>query len=112
MRVSREKAEENRERILKAASRLFRERGIEAAGVHDVTRAAGLTQGGFYRHFDSKEGLVAEAVEQVRRVDQRMVETCRRTHCRGGAESASDQIFVAEAPRFSGPGLPAIRTRQ
>ena len=64
MRVSREKAEENRERILKAASRLFRERGIDAAGVDDVTRAAGLTHGGFYRHFDSKDALAAEAVER------------------------------------------------
>ena len=63
MRVSRQKAEENRERILKAASRLFRERGIDASGVDDVTKAAGLTHGGFYRHFDSKEALVAEAVE-------------------------------------------------
>jgi TetR/AcrR family transcriptional repressor of nem operon len=64
MRVSREKAEESRERILKAASRLFRERGIDAAGVDDVTRAAGLTHGGFYRHFASKEALAAEAVER------------------------------------------------
>jgi TetR/AcrR family transcriptional regulator, transcriptional repressor for nem operon len=62
MRVSKEKAAESRERILEAASRLFRERGIDAAGVADVTRAAGLTHGGFYGHFDSKEALAAEAV--------------------------------------------------
>ncbi len=62
MRVSKEKAAESRERILRAASRLFRERGIGAAGVDDVTRAAGLTHGGFYRHFDSKEALAAETV--------------------------------------------------
>jgi TetR/AcrR family transcriptional repressor of nem operon len=65
MRVSREKATENRERILAAASRLFRERGIDAAGVDDVTRAAGLTHGGFYGHFASKEALAAEAVERA-----------------------------------------------
>jgi TetR/AcrR family transcriptional repressor of nem operon len=65
MRVSREKAAESRERILAAASRLFRERGIDAAGVDDVTRAAGLTHGGFYGHFDSKEALAAEAVERA-----------------------------------------------
>jgi TetR/AcrR family transcriptional regulator, transcriptional repressor for nem operon len=65
MRVSREKAAESRERILEAASRLFRERGIDAAGVDDVTRAAGLTHGGFYGHFDSKEALAAEAVERA-----------------------------------------------
>jgi TetR/AcrR family transcriptional regulator, transcriptional repressor for nem operon len=65
MRVSKEKAAESRERILEAASRLFRERGIDAAGVDDVTRAAGLTHGGFYGHFDSKEALAAEAVERA-----------------------------------------------
>lgn len=64
MRVSREKAEESRRRILKAASRLFRQRGIDAAGVDDVTKAAGLTHGGFYRHFNSKEALTAETVER------------------------------------------------
>lgn len=59
------KAAESRERILESASRLFRERGIDAAGVDDVTRAAGLTHGGFYGHFDSKEALAAEAVERA-----------------------------------------------
>lgn len=64
VRVSREKAAENRARILRAAARLFRERGIDAAGVDEVTKAAGLTHGGFYGHFDSKEALVAESIEQ------------------------------------------------
>ena len=65
MRVSREKVVENRARILSAAARLFRERGIDAAGVDEVTKAAGLTHGGFYGHFDSKEALVAESIEQA-----------------------------------------------
>jgi len=65
MRVSREQARENRQNILWAAARLFRERGIDAAGVDDITRAAGLTHGGFYGHFDSKQSLTAEAVAQA-----------------------------------------------
>ena len=65
MRVSREQARENRQSILKAAGRLFRERGIDAAGVDDITRAAGLTHGGFYGHFDSKQSLTAEAVARA-----------------------------------------------
>lgn len=65
MRVSREKVVENRARILSAAARLFRERGIDAAGVDEVTKAAGLTHGGFYGHFDSKDALVAESIEQA-----------------------------------------------
>jgi len=62
MRVTREKAAENRERILKAASRLIRERGISGAGVDALTEAAGMTHGSLYSQFGSKERLVEEAL--------------------------------------------------
>ena len=61
MRVSRAQAAENRERILEVAARLFRERGIDGIGVADLMKSAGLTHGGFYGHFKSKEDLVAQA---------------------------------------------------
>lgn len=61
MRVSKEMAADHRRKILSAASTMLRERGIERASVVDLMQAAGLTHGGFYRHFDSKEALVAEA---------------------------------------------------
>src|SRR5271170_1240222 len=61
MKVSRIQAAENRERILDVATRLFRERGIDGIGVADLMQAAGLTHGGFYGHFESKEDLVAQA---------------------------------------------------
>jgi TetR/AcrR family transcriptional repressor of nem operon len=61
MRVSREKAAESRDRILDAAARNFRERGLDGIGVADVMKDAGFTHGGFYAHFDSKEDLMAEA---------------------------------------------------
>lgn len=51
----------SRVRILEAAGRLFREHGFDAVGVDAVMREAGLTHGGFYTHFPSKEALVAEA---------------------------------------------------
>jgi TetR/AcrR family transcriptional repressor of nem operon len=60
-RSSRKLADDNRARIVEVASGLFRARGIEAVGIADVMKAAGMTQGGFYRHFSSKEGLAAEA---------------------------------------------------
>ena len=47
--------------IVAAASRMLRERGIQGLSVADLMQAAGLTHGGFYRHFASKEALVAEA---------------------------------------------------
>jgi TetR/AcrR family transcriptional regulator, transcriptional repressor for nem operon len=61
MRVSRAQAAENRERILDVATKLFRERGIDGIGVADLMKGAGLTHGGFYGHFKSKEDLVAQA---------------------------------------------------
>ncbi|MBT8476236.1 MAG: TetR/AcrR family transcriptional regulator, partial [Alphaproteobacteria bacterium] len=60
-RMSAQEKQKSHERILKAASRLFRERGIETTSVADVMKAAGLTHGGFYRHFASKDALVAAA---------------------------------------------------
>lgn len=62
MRISKEKAAENRDRILKAASRLMRERGISGVGVDALTEAAGMTHGSLYSQFGSKERLVEEAV--------------------------------------------------
>src|SRR6516165_8028407 len=65
MRVSREKAAENRVRIVETASRLFREGGFEGVGVDAIMNAAGLTHGGFYGHFGSKDELAAEAVARA-----------------------------------------------
>lgn len=62
MKVSREQMAEHRVRILEAASRLFREKGFEAVTVAEVMKAAGLTHGGFYGHFASKDDLVAQAL--------------------------------------------------
>ncbi len=61
MRVSREKAAENRERIIEAAGALFRAKGFGGIGVADIMKAADLTHGGFYGHFASKDDLAAEA---------------------------------------------------
>src|ERR1700689_3591454 len=62
MRVSKEKAAHNRERILTSAARLFREQGIAGTGVDAITKAAGLTHGGLYSQFGSKEAIAAEAI--------------------------------------------------
>jgi len=61
-RVSRAQAQQNRERVIDEAARLFRERGVHQVSVADLMAAAGLTHGGFYKRFASKEALVAEAV--------------------------------------------------
>ncbi|MBV9249477.1 MAG: TetR/AcrR family transcriptional regulator [Acetobacteraceae bacterium] len=61
MRVSRVQAAENRQTVINVASRLFRERGFDGIGLKDLMKAAGLTQGGFYKQFASKEDLAAQA---------------------------------------------------
>jgi TetR/AcrR family transcriptional repressor of nem operon len=65
MKVSRERMAEHRRNILNAASRLFRTRGFEAVTVAEVMQAAGLTHGGFYGHFRSKDDLIAQTVAHV-----------------------------------------------
>ncbi|TJW05620.1 MAG: TetR/AcrR family transcriptional regulator [Mesorhizobium sp.] len=69
MKVSREQMAENRRRILDAASRLFRDKGFDAVSVAEVMKAAGLTHGGFYGHFSSKDDLVAQALAHVLALD-------------------------------------------
>ena len=69
MRITKEQAEENRERVIDTASELFRAHGFGGVGVADVMKEAGFTHGGFYNHFDSKEALAAEA---TRRAFERM----------------------------------------
>jgi TetR/AcrR family transcriptional repressor of nem operon len=60
-RSTKGQADANHRRIVAAAGNLFRSRGYEAVGIADVMKGAGLTQGGFYKHFASKEALAAEA---------------------------------------------------
>jgi TetR/AcrR family transcriptional repressor of nem operon len=62
MKVSREQMAQNRSRILSEAGRLFREKGFDAVSVAEVMKAAGMTHGGFYGHFRSKDDLIAQTV--------------------------------------------------
>lgn len=68
MKVTREKAEENRQQVIEASSRLFRERGFDGVGVSTLMQAAGLTHGGFYKQFESKDDLIAMATQAA--IDQ------------------------------------------
>jgi TetR/AcrR family transcriptional repressor of nem operon len=61
MRVSRVQAEENRQTVIDVASRLFREHGFDGIGLKDLMKGAGLTQGAFYKQFQSKDDLAAQA---------------------------------------------------
>jgi len=61
MKLTKQKAAHNRQRIVETAGRLFREQGFDGVGVADLMKVAGFTHGGFYNHFPSKDALAAEA---------------------------------------------------
>ncbi len=62
MGVSKEKTVENRQAIVAAAARLFRERGVNGVGLIELMKEAGFTPGGFYNHFKSKQLLAQEVI--------------------------------------------------
>jgi len=95
MRVSREKAAEHRDRIIEAAGALFREKGFHGIGVADIMKAADLTHGGFYGHFDSKDDLVAEACRQAMEL---AAATWEKTAARD-----PDDAFTALLTRYLSP---------
>lgn len=65
MGYSQAQKAESRQRVLESASRQIREHGIEALGVADCMRSAGLTHGAFYGHFSSRDALILEALEHA-----------------------------------------------
>ncbi len=106
MKVSRIQTAENRERILDAATKLFRERGIDGIGVDDLMKAAGLTHGGFYGHFKSKEDLVAQACARaVSRMRQNWVNVVEQA-TGDPLEALADTYLTAKHRDGAGRGCP------
>jgi len=93
---SRADKAESHERIVRVAAARFRESGVEGVGVADLMKEAGLTHGGFYRHFASRDELVAEAVARALRDGARAV-------------SAVDRALSDESKQID--GTPASRKR-
>jgi TetR/AcrR family transcriptional repressor of nem operon len=89
MRKSKQEAAATRQRIIKAAAAAFRKNGIAATGLDDLMADAGLTHGGFYRHFDSKDQIVAEA-------------------CTAAAESLVGQLAASASTKSPQRGLKTI----
>ena len=85
MRVSRIQAAENRQTVINAASRLFREHGFDGIGLKDLMEGAGLTQGAFYKQFASKQDLAAQA-------SRRALESASRRWSAAAAANPKDPI--------------------
>ena len=92
MGVSRDQAVHNRERILAAAERLFRQKGVDAVGLAELMKEAGFTQGGFYNHFASKEALVSEVIGQAMDEGEQQLEAAIAQSRRRGADPLIRQI--------------------
>ena len=120
MRVSRAEAAENRERVIEVASKLFRQHGFDGIGVADLMKAAGLTHGGFYGNFASKENLIelacAHGLEMSLRALQQATEESGEkalaaitstylssAHRDGAAEGCVLAALGAEAARQGSP---------
>jgi TetR/AcrR family transcriptional regulator, transcriptional repressor for nem operon len=89
-RTPNSRKEETHERIVDAAARAIRRHGYAGVGVADVMKEAGLTHGGFYAHFESRDALIVEALE------------------RAGRESFGAVARAAE--RHAGKGMSALRS--
>ena len=74
VRVSRDQAATNRETLVAAAGRLFRQRGIDGVGVAELCEAAGMTHGALYSRFGSKDELAVEAFTQGRAASKARME--------------------------------------
>jgi TetR/AcrR family transcriptional repressor of nem operon len=109
-RVSRKQADLNREIIVEAATRLFRERGLHGISVVDVMAAAGLTHGGFYGHFDSKEALAREASERAfKQVGERWKQRSATGENKAAARKALiDPYLSAESRDNPGESCPVV----
>jgi TetR/AcrR family transcriptional repressor of nem operon len=77
MGYSKTQKSKTHERIVKHASKRFREKGLAGLGIADLMKEAGLTVGGFYKHFDSRDDLVAEAVKSAFGGWKRRVESAK-----------------------------------
>jgi len=112
MRISKEQAEDNRARVLSSATRLFREKGFAGIGVADIMGAAGMTHGGFYNHFSSKEALEGQACAQALQASvgrMRAVAEVKGAEARRAAIKAYRRRYVSVTARDApAPNCPMV----
>ncbi len=107
MKVSKAQAAQNRQDILEAAARLYREHGLAGVGVAEVTRGAGLTHGGLYRHFESKDALVREACARAFELPKAVLQDALQHASPDQARPAFVQAYLSAAHRDQpGEGCP------
>ncbi len=108
MRVSRAQAEENRQNVIDVASRLFREHGFDGIGLKDLMEGAGMTQGAFYKQFESKEDLVAEASARALECATSRWSDAASREPEGSARRGDRVLPVQGAPKRKNGGCPLV----
>ncbi|HVI90498.1 MAG TPA: TetR family transcriptional regulator [Dongiaceae bacterium] len=97
MKRSKQETAETRERIVEAAASEFRKNGIDRTGLNDLMAAAGLTHGGFYRHFRTKNELVAEASNTaLRTLADHLAEIIASKSRQSGVEAIASEYLSTE----------------
>ncbi|GAA4669963.1 MULTISPECIES: TetR/AcrR family transcriptional regulator [Amycolatopsis] len=91
-RITREQKQLNREKIVRAAGEGFRSRGIDGIGIEELMKTAGMTHGGFYNHFSSKEDLAVEVYRQGFADSLDALAAIRRAHPRSARAALHDLV--------------------
>lgn len=105
MRKSREETARTHEKIIAAAASEFRKNGVVATGLADLMKAADLTHGGFYKHFDSKESLVREVTAaSIDQTTSRLRQTAQHRPGRKGLISAIEEYLSIDHRDDPGSG--------
>ncbi len=108
MRVSRAQAEENHQTIINTASSLFREHGFDGIGLKDLMKGAGLTQGGFYKQFASKEDLMVQASQRAMEMATRRWSDAIADNPEGALEAIIGFYLSPEHSGDKGNGCPLV----
>src|SRR5947199_6792440 len=91
--------EASHERIVRAAARAIRKHGYPGVGVAEVMKEAGLTHGGFYSHFESRDALLVEALERAGRQSAEAVARAAESRARDGVSAFRSLVesYLAES---------------
>lgn len=106
-RASRKEAEQHRQDIVEAASRLFRQKGLGGVSVPELMAAAGMTHGGFYGHFASKDSLAVEAFGAAFREMTTWTAQVGREGGAAGQAALVERYLSPEHRDHPGSGCPA-----
>jgi TetR/AcrR family transcriptional repressor of nem operon len=102
-RVSREHAAENRAKVVTAASSLFRRKGLDGVGIDELMAEAGLTRGGFYGQFGSKDALAGEACAHAFETAERALDVAGQGSATGRLHRLAAFYFTRKPPGHDCP---------